>query len=154
MISFSDPCHCEDAQNCLVNNVLYFHDVMRIPAAGMLASGLDIRVASNSHFYISVPCNGGVLNAPIFGTPIPETSPGVYELNYWRPSGVLPTFSVIEGGIITTAPPNTFAPICNQADCNPDLIPTMSQWGLLIFWLLIMNLCIILLYQKERILCK
>ena len=152
MLTFSDPCHCENPQNCLVENLLFFHDVMRIPAEGVLPTGLDIRVAAATNFYIAVPCNGGVLGTPSTGssgTQVTETSPGVYELNYWRPSGILPTFSVLEGGTITTTPAATFAPVCNQVACLPEPIPTMGEWALLIFGLLIMNMSVMLLYRKE-----
>ncbi len=153
MLTFSDPCHCENPQNCLVGNLLFFHDVMRIPAEGVLPTGLDIRVATATNFYIAVPCSGGVLSVPTTGadgTQITETSPGIYELNYWRPSGILPTFSVLEGGTITTTPAATFAPVCNQVACLPEPIPTMGEWALLIFGLLIMNMSVMLLKQKER----
>ncbi len=153
MLTFSDPCHCENPQNCLVGNLLFFHDVMRIPAEGVLPTGLDIRVATATNFYIAVPCSGGLLSVPTTGadgTQITETSPGVYELNYWRPSGILPTFSVLEGGTITTTPAATFAPVCNQVACLPEPIPTMGEWALLIFGLLIMNMSVMLLKQKER----
>ena len=123
---------------------------MRIPSSGTIPSGLDIRVANSSSFYIAVPCDGGILNAAISGTPIPEISPGVYALEYWRPSGILPTFSVVEGGNITTAPPATFAPVCNQVDCIPEPIPTMGEWALLIFGLLILNISVVLLQRKKK----
>ncbi len=153
ILTFSDPCYCENPQNCLVGNLLYFHDVMRIPSEGVLPTGLDIRVAEASNFYVAVPCSGGLLSTPIIGangTRIVETSLGVYELNYWRPSGILPTFSVLEGGNVTTTPSTTFAPVCNQVDCMSERIPTMSEWGLLIFGLLIMNISVALLRRKER----
>ncbi|HKK73566.1 MAG TPA: hypothetical protein VJ953_00730 [Saprospiraceae bacterium] len=123
-ITFGDPCFCNNPLNCLQDNdVLLFHDVLRIPESGTIASGLEIRIESSSNFFIDVPCEGGMLTEPsygaISGTIIPETSPGVYEIDFWRPSGVQPTLSVTESNNVTMAPAETFQPLCFQEDC-PD----------------------------------
>ncbi len=49
-------------------------------------------------------------------------------------------------------PASTFQPICIFEACLPvDPIPTMSQWGVLIFGLLILNLSIVAIRQRELI---
>ena len=148
MLSFDDPCSCIDPLNCMEGEQLYFHDIMRIPSTGTTIEGLDIRVAAAQNFYVSVPCSGNLL-APILGingTKFKEVSNGVYELEFWRPSGILPTLSVIESGIVTIVPANNFEPICNQEECvELPAIPTFNQWGLPIFCLLLINLSIYIL---------
>lgn len=143
LITFMDPCACGDPNNCEVGGVTYFHDVMTIPGGGnTISAGLDIRVLSSTDFYIDVPCTGIALSTPNFGvtgTPVVEITPGVYELEFWRPSGIVPTFSVIvDGSSTATAPPSTFEPVCFQEDCIINPIPTMGEWGLIVLGLLIL----------------
>lgn len=159
MLTFMDPCSCSDMQNCDVGGITYFHDVMTIPAAGSVAPpSLDIRVLSSTNFYIDVPCDGGSLSEPSYGlsagTAMNEISPGVYELEFWRPSGLLPTFSittVLGGGVITlTAPNATFEPVCFQEDCIVvEPIPTMGEWGLMCLGLLLLILGVVTIKQRE-----
>ncbi|MEO0339529.1 MAG: hypothetical protein AAF242_09965, partial [Bacteroidota bacterium] len=128
-LTFGDPCSCTDPLNCQVGNTLYFHDTLSIPETGTLTPGLDIRIVSATDFYTDVPCNGGTLELAPTNFQIPEVSPGVYKLEFWRPSGAQPTLVVMEGGNNTTAPAATFQPICNQANCvvttptNPTTTP-------------------------------
>ena len=42
----------------------------------------------------------------------------------------------------------------NTPSITPSVIPTISQWGLLIFGLLLLNLGIIFVYRKEWTSCK
>ncbi len=154
--SFGDPCRCSDSKNCEINNTYYFHDVMRIPTTGSIASGLDIRVANASNFFIQVPCANTTLQSPSFGangTSFKEVSTGVYELEFWRTSGILPSLTVLESGAMTTVPAATFQPICSAASCQqlrPINIPTMSEWGKLIFMLLVLNVSLILLRRMDE----
>jgi len=160
-LTFSDPCSCTDAANCddaAGTGNFYFHDVLRIPGGtGTTTAGLDIRFNSGVDFFIDVPCRGG-LSLPSFGaagTRIPETSPGVYEIDFWRLSGVAPTnVVVLESGATTMVPAAVFQPVCNEADCAVvavEPIPTMSEWGLLIFGLLILNLGVVFVQRKELV---
>ena len=156
-ITFGDPCKCDDPRNCKDSGVLYFHDTLTIPETGTMTTGLDIRINSASGFLIAVPCFGGALTVPVTGaagTRIEEVgSTGVYKIEFWRPSGVQPTLSVLEGGLVTTAPAATFQPICTEAACTPvvpiEPIPTMSQLGLMIFGLLVMNLGVFFVQRTE-----
>lgn len=156
-LSFSDPCHCADPNNCEVNNTYYFHDVLRIPSTGSLTAGLDIRVANASNFFVEVPCLGSTLKSPSFGengTAFKEVSAGVYELEFWRSTGVLPSLTVLESGALTTVPSAIFRPICSVASCQQLRtvhIPTMSEWGKLIFLLLVLNMSLIFLRKLEGV---
>jgi len=160
-LTFGDPCKCDDPLNCTSGGTTYFHDTLTIPASGNLASGLDLRITSATNFLIDVPCNGGTLTAPTpstgagNGTQITEVgTSGVYKLEFWRPSGAQPTLSVSEGGnTAVAAPAATFQPICTVEACTPQApIPTMSEWGLIIFGLLVLNLGMFFMYKKEEVL--
>ena len=163
-LTFGDPCNCDDNLNCTSGGVTYFHDILTIPATGTIASALDLRITSAANFFTDVPCNGGTLTTPMLstaagnGTRITEVgTSGVYKLEFWRPSGAQAALSVSEGGnAAVVAPAATFQPICNIADCTPVVavtpIPTMSQWGLMIFGLLILNLGVFFMYKKEALL--
>ena len=154
-LTFGDPCKCDDPRNCKDGGVLYFHDTLTVPSTGTVASGLDIRINSATDFLIAVPCFGGALTTPTLGaagTRILETAvgSGVYKIEFWRPSGVQPTLTVIESGTVTPAPAATFQPICTEEACTPTApIPTMSEWGLMIFGLLILNLSVFFVQRTE-----
>ncbi len=141
-LMFGDPCFCDNPRNCNVGGIDYFHDTLTVTTGG--ATGLIITAATGATgFFTSVDCFGGSSNVIAAGTVIPETpiGSGEYKLEFWRPSGVTPTLSVMEGGATTAVPPATFQPVCSTEACNPvDPIPTMSQWGLMIFGLLVLNL--------------
>jgi len=152
-ISFGDPCSCDDPRNCTDGGVQYFHDTLTIPATLATTEGLTINVSSATNFFIDVPCFGaGLTNAT--NETIPEVSRGVYKIEFWRPSGVIPTLAVtVNGGAPITAPAATFQPVCTTEACAPEpQIPTMSEWGLMIFGLLILNLGMILIRRREEIL--
>ena len=159
-LTFGDPCNCNDLQNCTDNGVTYFHDILTMPATGTYASGLDFRIVSADNFFIDVPC-GGTLTTPTpstgigTGTQITEVgTSGVYQLEFWRPSGAQAALSVSQDGNPTVAAPvATFQPICTVEACTPVRpVPTMSQWGLMIFGGLILNIFILILYKKEEML--
>ncbi|MEM6316581.1 MAG: IPTL-CTERM sorting domain-containing protein [Bacteroidota bacterium] len=160
-LTFGDPCKCDDPLNCTSGGITYFHDTLTAPASGTLASGLDLRITSASNFFIDVPCNGGTLMTPTLstgagnGTRITEVgTSGVYKLEFWRPSGAQPTLSVSQGGMTpVVVDPTTFQPICTVEACTPSApIPTMSEWGLLIFGLLVLNLGVFFTYRRAAIL--
>ena len=153
---FGDPCSCTDTRNCDVSGVIYFHDTLTVTAGG--ATGLAITAAVGAtDFHTAVPCFGGASTIIPTGTTIPETpaGSGIYKIEFWRPSGTTPTLSAIQAGITTAVPASTFQPVCFQADCvvavTADPIPTMGEWGLMIFGLLIMNLGVFFVQRRELI---
>lgn len=154
-LTFGDPCSCSDTLNCTIGGVYYFHDVLRIPDTGSIASGLDIRINSSTNFYLTGSCAGGSVVSPTYGvsgTRIMETSmgSGVYEIEFWRPSGILPTLSVVETGMVTVAPASTFEPICFESECLAETIPTLNQWGILMLLLLFAVFGAVALKMKKR----
>jgi hypothetical protein len=152
-LTFGDPCSCLDTLNCFVNEVLFFHDTLVIPASMATTTGLNIRIESASNFYIDVPCEGGVLTSitpsgdnPGTGTFIPEVAPGVYKLEFWKPDGLQPTVVIdaYTGGgtkVINNqaAMASIFQPLCTELVCFPLPIPTLGQWGVILLLLIIMT---------------
>jgi len=154
-ITFGDPCSCEDPRNCTDGGIQYFHDTLTIPAELATTPDLTINVSSATNFFVDVPCFGaGLTNAT--NETIPEVPPGsgVYKIEFWRPSGVVPTLAVtVNGGAPIAAPAATFDPVCTTEACAPTPpIPTMSEWGLMIFGLLVLNLGMVLVHRREELL--
>jgi len=149
-----DPCNCADLLNCDNGGVLYFHDVLRIPAVGTTTPGMNLRIEMASDFYIDVACNGSILMLPSLsgnnaaaGTQIMETGvgSGVYEIEFWKSEVALPSLVIdaYSGGpqIINDMafPDSTFEPLCMRDTC-PNPIPTLGQWGLIMLGLFLMIL--------------
>ena len=115
-------------------------------------SGLLIKIAASSDYFIDVPCENvgpdGVPTEPM--NPIPnvttffESSPGVYQLEFWRPQGVVPMVFVTINDNLTQiqVPSSAMEPTCTCEEPTAS-IPTLSQWGLIIFGLLVLNLSLI-----------
>lgn len=154
-LMFGDPCSCSDLRNCDIGGVTYFHDTLTVTPTGG-TTGLTITAdAGATNFFTSVTCFGGGTPQVISsGTPIPETpaGSGIYKIEFWRPSGIVPTLSVTESGTKSTLPASTFQPVCTTQAClPPEPIPTMSQWGLIIFGLLLLNLGVVFVQRRELI---
>ncbi len=149
-LMFGDPCRCTDPRNCDFNNSILFHDTLTINGP----TGLTITAAAGAtNFYSAVSCFGGSLTVIPTGTAIPESviAPGTYKIEFWRPSGILPTLSVNVNGTPMTVPADTFQPLCNVETCREEPIPTMSEWGLMIFGLLVLNLGLFFVRKQEMI---
>lgn len=152
-LMFGDPCSCDDPRNCNVGGIDYFHDTLTVTAGGV--TGLNITAtAGATDFFTSVDCFGGSNSLITAGTVIPETpaGSGEYKIEFWRPSGATPTISVLQGGVTTPVPAATFQPVCTTAACNTPAaapIPTMNEWGLMIFGLLVLNLSVFFVQRRE-----
>ncbi len=140
-LRLGDPCQCDNVNNCysLITEQTFVHDSVRIPAVGALATGLDIRIADAIDFYINVDCRNQVFEVPSFGlvdgTKIPEVSPGVYKLGFWKTTTGQTSLSVISGnGMDIEAPESVFSETC---DCFIP-IPTLGEWALICLALLLL----------------
>ncbi len=80
-------------------------------------------------------------------TTIPEVSPGVYQLEFYTLPAIPASVTVSNG--VSTEDFTTAS--CNQCTST---IPTMSEWGLMIFALLTMNLGLITLRRKEEMIVR
>ncbi len=149
-LTFMDPCSCDDPLNCDEGGITYFHDTLVVMTGGV--SGLSITTAPGAtDFFIDVSCSGGALTADPGGTLIPEDpiGSGIYRLEFWRPSGSIPTISVIESGMTTAVPMVTFEPACTQEACAAT-IPTLSQWSIILLALLLTILSVIFIKQRSE----
>ena len=150
--SLNDPCNCNNSQNCEFGSNFYFHDILTLPSSGSIASGLDIRVNSSSDFFIDVPCNAGLLEPSygMMGTSLNEIgTSGVYEIEFWREPGAIPSLSLLIGGNVFNVPSTTFEPACNVTMCASEPIPTMGDWGLIILSLFLSTLGALSILKKQ-----
>ena len=148
-LMFGDPCSCTDPRNCDVGGVTYFHDTLTVTGP----MGLMITAAAGAtDFFIDVPCFGGGPTLIPAGFPIPESPPnsGEYKIEFWRPSGIVPTLSVMEGGMTTMVPPDTFQPVCTQEACAAAAIPTLGEWAIINLILLMLILTIVGVLREQK----
>lgn len=151
-LMFQDPCACDDPRNCASGGMTLFHDTLTVTGG----PGLTLTaVAGATDFFSAVECFGGANTVISAGTVIPEVpaGSGTYKLEFWRPSGATPTLSVNDGVTDHVVPTATFEPVCTDAACTPVApIPTMSEWGLMIFGLLVLNLGVFFVRKQEFVL--
>lgn len=162
-LTFFDPCDCANPLNCFSNGVQHNHDVLEL----MFPPGAVVTIESaTGGFLAESPCdNGGAIIPHTFGNQFTEVSPGVYDLEFWKTyDGNLPAVTVridVDGAgplnpFLAVVPPATFAthvsPDCDCTGTGTTPIPTMSEWGLMIFGLLILNLGLFFVFKQEQIL--
>ncbi|MEM1119542.1 MAG: IPTL-CTERM sorting domain-containing protein [Bacteroidota bacterium] len=129
MVSVTDPCNCDDPLNVRDgrgNNLLY-HDVLTFTGTG------PIVCTSNC---------GAFLDRS--GNPITNFGTAPAAVDFYRSPGDYAASTFDVGGINANLAAGTCGDTCPFIN-----IPTMSQWGLLIFGLLMLNLGVMLLYRKE-----
>lgn len=143
-ISLSDPCHCDNPQNIREASgsnsfaVSLFHDILTVmaPTGGMVT--LD---AIDTYFADAMG------NEIMIGTDIPETSPGIYKLEFYRPPGTIFSISVLfDGGDETTFMSEESCP----DDCPLIAIPAMGTWALLILSLSMLILAVTAMRHHQR----
>lgn len=137
-ISIADPCNCFDPLNKRDNQdiITHFHDVLSVNGtpgdAVILQTGNTNFLANN----LTQIANGTML-----GT-IPAS--GTLEYDFFHSAGASGAITLSVGGVLS----NPFdISVCKAKSCI--VVPTMSQWGLLIFGLLLLNLSIFFVQQKE-----
>ena len=137
-LSVTDPCNCDNPLNVVDNQLgttLLFHDLLT--------------VNTSPDVLVTLTANDGNLldragNAIPVGTTIAQsaTGSGIYRLAFFtRPNQPA---SVTVSNMVSTE--NFTTASC--AICT-DIIPTMSQWGLMIFGLLVVNMGVLLLRRQE-----
>jgi len=159
-VTISDPCSCDDPLNVKDGQgiVTQFHDVLDLTGNGpIILTATDGIMLKNDLTPFQVGDNLG-------------TAVGTFNLDFFHASGTSGAISVTVGGI----PLNNFQlSVCNANDCGDptsnaeadtvselasgetqeelaeSTIPTMSQWGLIIFCLLVLNLSLIFLEKIE-----
>ena len=141
-LSIIDPCDCLDPLNRRLPAGYLFHDILTVtttPDVSVTISATDDNLKTIDGLSIPV------------GTTIPQTAPGsgIYQLDFYTLSGVPATITV--NNLASTQ--DFITASCNLNDCEGQAtdIPTMSEWGLLIFGLLILNMSLLFLYRQEEL---
>ena len=154
-LNATDPCSCEDPQNTTVGGVFLFHDILTVTSSPNRSIWLSVndgefRDANNQPLAAgALPTSnpGGNASGIGTGTLILETStPGTYQLDFYHRENIAATISYTDGSTTKVFVSSSCAP-CVVADP----IPTMSQWGLLIFGLLVLNLGVFLLTKWDSV---
>jgi len=135
-VSVSDPCNCTDPANVTNadGSIIRFHDVLTLngdpgDAVSCLTECGNYLDASGNILTISgrIPASGTLL------------------INFYRSPGSYSASDFSIGGITTTLSAGSCVDNCPRV--VP--IPTLSQWGLSIFGLLILNMGLVFLRRKE-----
>lgn len=140
-LSIADPCNCADPlniKNIPQDIITHFHDVLSVTGT---PGDVVILQTGNTDF----------LNSSL--TQIPDGTnlgmiPTSGELTYdfFHASGTSGAITLNVGGVLA----NPFdISVCSAKSCI--IIPTMSQWGLLIFGLLILNIGLFFVQQLKYI---
>ena len=135
-ISIADPCNCIDPLNKKNNQdiITYFHDVLSVNGT---PGDVVILQTGNTNFLDDNLAQ--IANGAMLGT-IPAS--GTLEYDFFHASEASGAITLNVGGVLS----NPFdISVCSAKSCV--VIPTMSQWGLLIFGLLMLNLSIFLIYH-------
>ena len=138
----TDPCSCDDPQNSLVyngpsgpeNGDLLFHEIV------IVASG-----AGES--WEMTTLNGGQVydaagNPLTLSLPMTEGPAGVYAIEFWHHAAV-GYDADFSNGVATL---NMF----NSCAACPTLVPTMGEWGLIFFVLLLMTGGLVALVRRKK----
>ena len=135
--SIADPCNCFDPLNRKDNQdvITHFHDVLSItgtPGDVVVLQTGTTNFLDNNLVQISDDTNLGTIPAS-----------GVFEYDFFHASGASGAITLNVGGVLL----NPFdISVCEAKSCI--VIPTMSQWGLLIFGLLVLNIGLYFVKQK------
>ena len=136
-LSVTDPCSCDNPNNIVSTTGLglveLFQDVLEVTTT----PGQTVTLSATDNNLLDI--NGNPI--PV-GTIIPENTSGVYQLPFYTMPAQAATITVSNG--VSTEVFTTLS--CTQ--CNAT-IPTMSQWGLMIFGLLVLNLGLVFVGRLE-----
>ncbi len=144
-LNIIDPCSCSDLLNVLNpdGTIKLFHDILTVT----FVAGQTIWLATNDGNFLDASGNPFPAN-PVStppGTIIPETgTPGVYQLEFYHPPSLAANISVTTGIIDVSFT----ASVCDALQCNLS-IPTMSEWGILILFLLILSFATVAMRQRQ-----
>ena len=136
----SDPCACDDPQNSLVYNGpsapsgdLILHEVVTV------ASG-----AGETWNLITLN-SGNVLNSdgsPLAAFGMTESPAGVYTIEFWHYAGIGYDADFSNGAFTL----NMF----NSCAACPTPVPTMGEWGLIFFIILLMTGGLVALIRRKK----
>lgn len=144
----TDPCSCEDPENVLIGDrVDLFHDVVTITNGG-IGETWRLEVVFSGGFLKKdgTPYDAGLSTATPPGQILTPLGGGLYQLDFWHKADVGFSVRFIRDSDGFT---RTLSSSCSAAACIREVIPTLSQWGLIIFGLLILSLSLILIFRME-----
>jgi len=144
-LDLSDPCRCGKPENIETADgfTSHFFDILAVRGA---APSSPVFLTNNGG---GTFLNAGLSSVPtgqIFapdGTPVMTDATGSVDIPFFVASGTAGTIEVQVAGAMETQAIGG----CDGNDCVT--IPTMSEWGLMIFLLLIMNLSLVFLKRLE-----
>ena len=137
----ADPCDCTDPQNPDPAVVMgpgggeVFHELVTVNSGAGETWNMDATTAG------ALDATGTPLALP---TTMTEISAGVYTLDFYHEINVGYT-----GDFSNATATLNIANTCT-ASCSTTTVPTLSQWGLIILTLLLLNLGILMIGRKER----
>jgi len=137
--ALADPCSCTDPQNVTNpdGSVTHFHDILSVTNGG---AGAVVTLVDNGGVFLGTGLSP-IANNTMLGT---TDAAGNLNVDFFHTSGATGTIMVDVGG--TVLPFTVDA--CDGSTCVT--IPTMSEWGLMIFGLLILNLGVVFVYRQEE----
>ena len=134
--SFLDPCNCGNPNNItLADGTFLFADFIRVDASQFTNPNVSLSAAdANFLDNTGVPIDAESATFVSLGE-------GIFELPFYALTNAPASFVVEVNG-------DQQAGNSNACSC-PSIIPTLTQWGLLIYGLLILNLFVSALYRKK-----
>ena len=138
--SISDPCNCFDPLNKKDNRdiITHFHDVLSVngtPGTNVILQTGNTNFLDNNLVQIA--------NGTLLGTISPS---GILAYDFFHTSGASGAIILSVDGALS----NPFdISVCTAKNCI--VVPTMNQWGLLIFGLLMLNLNIFFIYRLRLV---
>ncbi|MEM6319329.1 MAG: hypothetical protein AAF960_16775 [Bacteroidota bacterium] len=139
--SISDPCNCSDPQNIRTGDgtITHFHDVLTLSGP----VGASVVLTTGGSNFLNASLNQ-ISNGTTLGM-IPAS--GTFNFDFFHASGASGSIVLTVGGL--TLPAFDIS-VCTAASCTAP-IPTMGQWGLLIFGLLMINLGLFFIQRMQLI---
>ncbi len=156
-------CNCDDSEFSRIGEVTTIPGICPMATCDATLSSTTapvVRITNSTCTAIGGTPSGGVLSEPT--VPCPAGSTLEYSINdgaTW--STALPSYSQSTAITIATRclcdDDDSMVSIINSAMTAPGIcplinttIPTMSQWGLIIFGLIILNIGVLILYRLEK----
>ncbi len=142
-ISIADPCNCTNLMNIKNSDglITHFHDVLTINTGTANQTITLTDNASNNFLNNSlIP----VTNTTLLGM---TDANGILKVDFFKAAGASGQITV-NNGIIDLS---FDLPACDANNCFKVVVPTMSQWGLFIFGLLLLNLGVFFICRTKEI---
>ena len=141
--NIADPCDCADPENIedpATNVVTHFHDFITV-------------VSNPGETWELISYNAGqlydnALNPIPVGTALTEVSPGLYRIDVWHESqvGFDANFNRTTNPLAT---PLNASNVCNGVLCSMAAVPTMGQWGMIIFTIIMLSFGVVFVMRKQ-----